>query len=90
MYNVIFVIMGMVLIGVMIITSNMHHVEKRDTIVLLLSLSTCLAIYFGVIYYWFLIPALLVGCLIGHGSNKAMNRRRMKYIKQAMKENKSF
>lgn len=82
--NAIFILLGMVAIGAMIVTSNMPVKEKRSTTFLLVALSAALATYFGIIFYWILIPALLFGCLLGHWGNHTMDKRRMKYLKMAM------
>lgn len=88
-HNWIFIILATGVLGILVVTSNMTTREKQKTVCLMIALSICLAVFFNVVAYFWLVPTLLVGCLVGHWANKSMDRRRFKYIQQVMRENKT-
>ena len=90
MYNTVFILIATVLLGAMVVTSNMRTKEKRSTVSLMIALSICLAVYFDILAYFLLVPALLIGCMLGHFINRSSDKLRAKYLMEAMKEGKSF
>lgn len=90
MENLIFILIVTVALGAMVVTSNMETRQKRSTVSLMTAMSIMLAVYFNVPDYFYLVPALLVGCGLGWMVNRSSDKKRKKYLMAAMKEGKRF
>ena len=90
MENMIFILIVTVALGAMVVTSNMETREKRSTVSLMTAMSIMLAVYFNTPDYFYLVPAILVGCGLGWMVNRSSDKKRKNYLMAAMKEGKSF
>lgn len=86
--NVILMIVATVIVGAMIITSNMNYREQKQTLLLIILISVAVGLKFA-IWGYYLIPAVLVGAFLGGCANASIAKRRIKLYNEIIKENKT-
>jgi len=86
--NIIFVLVATIMIGALIVTSNMSHREQKQTIFLITLTSIAIGMFFAS-WGYYLIGAVLVGVILGEWVNSSIVKRRVKILNQLMKENKT-
>jgi len=88
MHNMIFVSIGMVVLGILVATSNMDRLDKIKSAIMMVVF--CIVIGFAITpdAFW-LIPCVFAGTWLGKWVISSTNKRRQKCLMQAMKEDKA-